>query len=130
MNPIRDAVSIPSTAIAAVRGLGELISRLPEIERAVVKASTHVQETLDEGLERVRPLQGDLRQLREDAASLERELESTRSAIEPLDARIETLTELIAQLEGALDHVLDRVPGLSAQSARERGDEVAAAAAE
>ena len=128
MNPVKDTIAIPSTAIAAVRGIGDLLGRLPEIETAVADASTHVQETLDEVLERVRPLQVELGRLREEATSLERELQATRTAIDQVDQRIEHLNGLVARLEGGLEHVLERVPGLSAKGAQERGDEVAAAA--
>lgn len=120
--------SLPRSAVAALQASVDILARLPEIERAVARASGHVEDVLDEVLERIRPIESELRQVREHTSSLEDELSATRNALEPIEQRLEQLNEVAAQLEGALEHVLGRVPGLSAKDARKRGDEAAAAA--
>lgn len=114
---------LPSATLDAVKGVSDLLARLPAIERSVVLASQHVQETLDEILIRLRPIEDELDELRDSAGRLETQLGRFGEAVATLEGRADGLTERAARIEGALEHVLDRVPGLSAGDAIRRADE-------
>jgi chromosome segregation ATPase len=120
----------------ALRAAADFLDRLPQVEEAVAGAARRAQETLDELLGRLRPIEAELEDLRESSQRLERQLVSTERQFNATERRIaqldETAAELAAvaaKLEGSIEHLLDRVPGLSLPKAVKRGREVAASAA-
>ncbi|MDQ3103373.1 MAG: hypothetical protein M3Q53_06015 [Actinomycetota bacterium] len=62
----------------------------------------------------------ELDELRGTADELRSKTESLQRTAAPLEDSMSRLTERAAAIEGALEHALDRVPGLSAEDARER----------
>jgi cell pole-organizing protein PopZ len=130
-NP-RDLMGLPMMAPRALRAAGDLLERLPDIEAAVVDAVGRAQGTLDELLERVRPIETELQEVQQSAATLERQLAETERQIAVTDQKVAELEGLVAQLieiairvEGAAEHFLDKVPGLSTERAEERAAEIA-----
>jgi chromosome segregation ATPase len=123
-----DLIDMSLAGPRALRAAVDFLGRLDEVEESVAESSAGVQGTLDELLERVRPIEAELAELRNAAGTLERRLGETERRVGEIDAtagRLEVgmgqLIEVAARLEGALEHVLDRVPGLSAQKAVRRG---------
>jgi len=114
---------LPATTLEILKGVSDLLARLPAIERSVSLASRHAQETLDEILVMLRPIEDELDDLRATADRLETQIGRFGAAVATLDGRADGLTERAARIEGALEHVLDRVPGLSAADASRRADE-------
>lgn len=130
-NP-RDLMGLPMMAPRALRAAGDFLERLPDIEAAVVDAVGRAQGTLDELLERVRPIEAELQALQEAGTTLERQLAETERQIAVTDTKVAELQALVAQLielairaEGAAEHFLDKVPGLSTERAEERAAEIA-----
>ena len=122
-------LQLPAQVAEAIGGAGSLIARLPELERAVSEAGSRAQATLDGILERVGPVTDDIDDLRATAHRLESRLDALyphldelEGLIDPLEQRFVELTAAANRLDGALVHVLDRVPGLSAEDARERAE--------
>ena len=116
----------PGSIVSAVGGVVELAARLPDIEQGVAQAGRRAQETLQGILDRVEPVSAELDELQATARRLEGRLEAVEphlteleSLIDPLERRFVELTEAANRLDGALVHVLDRVPGLSADDARD-----------
>jgi chromosome segregation ATPase len=130
----RELLGLPLLAPRALQAAGELLERLPEIETAVTGAVGRAQQTLDQLLESVRPIESDLDALREAAGTLEGQLAATERQIAVTDQKVAELEGLVSQLidvairvEGAAEHFLDKVPGLSAERAEERAEEIARA---
>jgi chromosome segregation ATPase len=130
-NP-RDLMGLPMMAPRALRAAADFLERLPEIEESVVGAALRAQSTLDELLDRVRPIESELQELQKSAATLEGQLAATEGQIAVTDRKVAELEALMAQLiglairvEGAAEHFLDKVPGLSAERAEERAEEIA-----
>jgi chromosome segregation ATPase len=128
----RDLLALPAMAPRAMRAAADFLERLPEIEKGVTDAAARAQSTLDELLDRVRPIEAELQELQKSATTLERQLAETETQIAVTDAKVAELQGLMAQLielairiEGAAEHVLDKVPGLSAERAGERAEEIA-----
>jgi peptidoglycan hydrolase CwlO-like protein len=128
----RDLLGLPLMAPRALGAAGDLLERLPEIEVAVVGAVTRIQGTLDQLLDNVRPIETELQAMQEAARTLERQLAETERQIAVTDQKVAELEALVAQLieiairvEGAAEHFLDKVPGLSAERAEERAAEIA-----
>ena len=128
----RDLLGLPLLAPRALRAATDLLERLPEIEAAVIGAVDRAQGTLDELLDRVRPIESELQELQVSARTLERQLAETEQQFAVTDRKVAELQDLIAQLielairvEGAAEHFLDKVPGLSAERAGERAEEIA-----
>jgi chromosome segregation ATPase len=128
----RDLLALPAMAPKALRAAADFLERLPEIEAGVVDAAARAQRTLDELLERVRPIEAELRELQSSAGTLEGQLAETERQIALTDQKVAELQELMAQLielairvEGAADHLLDKVPGLSSERAEDRAEEIA-----
>jgi chromosome segregation ATPase len=128
----RDLFGLPLMAPRALRAAGDLLERLPEIETAVIGAVDRAQSTLDELLDRVRPIETELQEVQVSARTLERQLAETEAQIAITDRKVAELQDLMAQLielairvEGAAEHFLDKVPGLSAERAEERAAEIA-----
>jgi chromosome segregation ATPase len=112
--------------IDALGGAAGLMARLPDVERAVAEAAERAQGTLDRILDRVDPVADDLDSLQATAKRLDNhlgivEMHLTRleDLVEPLEERFRELTAAANRLDGDLTHVLDRVPGLSAEDARD-----------
>jgi chromosome segregation ATPase len=131
----RELLGLPLMAPRALKMAGDLLERLPEIEDAVVGAVGRVQDTLDQLLDNVRPIESNLEALRRAAETLEGQLAATERQISITDEKVAELEALMAQLiavvirvEGAAEHFLDKVPGLSAERAEERAEEIARAA--
>ena len=129
-NP-RDLLGLPMLAPRALRAAADLLERLPEIEAAVIATVDRAQGTLDELLDRVRPIETELQELQVSARTLERQLGETEHQFAVTDRKIDELQGLVAQLievtirvEGAAEHFLDKMPGLSAERAEERADEI------
>ena len=129
-NP-RDLLGLPMLAPRALRAAADLLERLPEIEAAVIATVGRAQGTLDELLDRVRPIETELQELQVSARTLERQLGETEHQFAVTDRKIDELQGLVAQLievtirvEGAAEHFLDKMPGLSAERAEERADEI------
>jgi chromosome segregation ATPase len=132
-----DLTDLSLAAPRALRAASGFLARLPEVEEAVAGAAARAQGTLDELLERVRPIETELTDLRESSRRLERQLVETERQFTATDRRIAELDEtaarlvqVAAQLEGTLEHLVERVPGLSAPKARKRGRQVAQDAAD
>jgi chromosome segregation ATPase len=128
----RDLIGLPMVAPRALRAAGDLLERLPEIEAAVTDTVARAQGTLDELLDRVRPIESELQELQKSAATLEGQLAQTERQIAVTDRKVAELESLLAQLtevairvEAAAEHFLDKVPGLSAERAEERAEEIA-----
>lgn len=128
----RDLLGLPLMAPRALRAATDLLERLPEIETAVIGAVDRAQGTLDELLDRVRPIETELQELQASARTLEGQLAETERQIAVTDRKVAELEGLVAQLievairiEGAAEHLLDKVPGLSAERAEERAEEIA-----
>lgn len=118
----------PAAVLDTLGGISDLLARLPQIERSVSDAAAKVQATLDRSgaslddiLERLRPMEAEIERLRKDAGALDSRLEGLD--LDGLDDRFVALTEAANRLDGGLVHVLDRVPGLSAGDARDRAEE-------
>jgi chromosome segregation ATPase len=125
-------MSLPMMAPRAMRAAADLLERLPEIETAVTDAVARAQGTLDELLERVRPIESELQELQTSAKTLEGQLAATERQIAVTDTKVTELEDLMTRLiqlatriEGAAEHFLDKVPGLSAERAEERAEEIA-----
>jgi phage shock protein A len=132
----RDLLGLPLMGTRALQAAGDFLERLPEIEEAAVAAVSRAQGALDQLLESVRPIETELEALREAAATLEGQLAATERQIAVTDRKVAELEGLMAQLievairvEGAAEHFLDKVPGLSAERAGERAEEIRAAGA-
>jgi chromosome segregation ATPase len=130
-NP-RDLMGLALLPPRSLRAAADLLDRLPDIERSITTAVSRAQWTLDQLLERVRPIEADLDALRDAAGTLEGQLAATERQIAATDAKVAELEDLIAQLivvairvEGAAEHFLDKVPGLSAERAEARAAEIA-----
>jgi chromosome segregation ATPase len=128
----RDLLALPAMAPKALRAAADFLERLPEIETGVVDAAARAQRTLDELLERVRPIEAELQELQSSAGTLQGQLAATERQIALTDRKVGELQELMAQLielairvEGAAEHFLDKVPGLSAEKAEARAAEIA-----
>jgi septal ring factor EnvC (AmiA/AmiB activator) len=128
----RDLIGLPLIAPRALHAAADFLERLPAIESSVIGAVARAQGTLDELLDRVRPIETELQEVQQSAATLERQLAETEGQIAITDRKVAELQELMARLievtvriEGAAEHVLDKVPGLSAERAEERADEIA-----
>lgn len=128
----RDLLGLPLLAPRALRAATDLLERLPEIEAAVIGAVDRAQGTLDELLDRVRPIETELQEVQVSARTLEGQLAETEQQIAVTDRKVAELQDLVAQLielairvEGAAEHFLDKVPGLSAERAEERAEEIA-----
>ena len=132
-NP-RDLVGLPLAASRALRPATDLLERAPQIESAITAAVSRAQDTLDQLLEGVRPIEAELQTLQESAATLERQLSATERQIAATDQKVGELEDLVAHLielairfEGAAEHLLDRVPGLSPDRAEERAEKISRA---
>ncbi len=128
----RDLLALPAMAPRAIRSAADFLERLPQIETAVTAAAARAQSTLDQLLERVRPIETELQALQGSATTLQGQLAATERQIALTDQKVAELEELMAQLielairvEGAAEHLLDKVPGLSGERARERAEEIA-----
>ncbi len=128
----RDLIGLPGVGSRAVRAAADLLERLPEIETAVIGAVDRAQGTLDELLDRVRPIETELQEVQVSARTLERQLAETEAQIAVTDRKVAELQALMTQLidlairvVGAAEHFLDKVPGLSAERAEERAEEIA-----
>jgi chromosome segregation ATPase len=115
----------------ALQAAGDFLERLPQIEAAAIGAVERAQGALDQLLESVRPIEAELEALQEAAATLEGQLAATERQIAVTDRKVGELEQLLAQLievairiEGAAEHFLDKVPGLSAERAEERAEEL------
>ncbi len=126
-SPQAGILGLPLAMLGAVRAATDLLGRANEIERSLARGGAHVQQVLDDVLERLKPLEDEIDDLRESAKALTAELEETRAIVSPLSRQVAELHATIARLEGSLEHVIDRVPGLSADEAAERGEEIAEA---
>jgi hypothetical protein len=80
----------------------------------------------------VPPIETELQEVQVSARTLERQLAETEQQIAVTDRKVEELQLMVGQLidlairvEGAAEHFLDKVPGLSAERAEERADEIA-----
>jgi chromosome segregation ATPase len=124
---LTEVLGLPLALLDATRAATRLLGRADEIEEALAGGGRHVTGTLDEILERLAPVREELNGIRAVATSLEAELKASRETLAGLAARIAQLETTAAHLEGSLEHVFDKVPGMSAEDARERGEEVAAA---
>jgi predicted nuclease with TOPRIM domain len=124
---LTEVLGLPLELLDATRAATRLLGRADEIEDALAGGGRHVTETLDEILGRLEPVREELDGLRAVATSLETELKASREALAGLAVRIAELEATAAHLEGSLEHVFDKVPGMSVEDARERGEEVAAA---
>lgn len=131
MPSARDLLGLPLLAPRALQAAGDFLERLPEIESAVTDAVLRVQGTLDQLLDSVRPIETELEAMRKAATTLEGQLAATERQIAVTDRKVAELEELMAQLieiamrvEGAAEHFLDKVPGLSAERAEERVEEI------
>jgi chromosome segregation ATPase len=131
----RDLLGLPLMAPRALQAAGDFLERLPEIEAAAVVAVGRAQSALDQLLESVLPIERELEALRRAATTLEGQLAATERQIATTDRKVAELEGLVTQLievvirvEGAAEHFLDKVPGLSAQRAEERAEEIARAA--
>lgn len=129
----RDLLGIPMMAPRALAAAGEFLERLPEIESAVGDAVSRAQDTLDQVLRSVLPIENDLKALLGAAAMLEKQLAATERQIAVTDAKVGELEGLVDQLmavmiriDGAAEHLLDRFPGMSAEKAQARAAEIAA----
>lgn len=119
----------PVNVANAVGGALGVLGRLPDFERAAGDAVRRAQDTLEQILERVGPVEANLDELRESAGRLDSRIDRVEGhlvelerLIDPLEERFRELTEAANRLDGALVHVLDRVPGLSAEDARDRAE--------
>jgi chromosome segregation ATPase len=128
----RDLLALPLLAPRALAAAGDFLERLPDIEAAAITAVTRAQSTLDQLLENVRPIEGELQSVSRAAETLEGQLAATERQIATTDRKVAELEGLVAQLievairiDGAAEHVLDKVPGLSASRAEERAEVVA-----
>jgi chromosome segregation ATPase len=128
----RDLLGLPLLGGRALAAAGDFLERLPDIEAAVIDAVTRAQSTLDQVLDNVRPIEGELQSLSRAAATLERQLAETERQIAITDRKVAELQDLLARLteiairvDGAAEHFLDKVPGLSADRAGERAEQVA-----
>jgi septal ring factor EnvC (AmiA/AmiB activator) len=124
---LTELVGLPLALLAATRAATRLLGRADEIEEALAGGGRHVTKTLDEILDKLAPVREELNGLRTVATSLETELKASREALAGLAVRIAELEKTAARLEGSLEHVFDKVPGMSVEDARERSEEVAAA---
>ena len=124
-------MALPLLAPRAFRAAADLLERAPEIEIAIVGAVARAQGTLDELLDRVRPIESELQEVQASAKTLEGQLAATERQIAVTDAKVAELEDLMTRLidlairvEGAAEHFLDKVPGLSAERAVERVEEI------
>jgi hypothetical protein len=124
---LTEVLGLPLALLDATRVATRLLGRADEIEEALTDGGRHVTETLDEILDKLAPVREELDGIRAVAASLEAELKASRESLAGLAVRIAELEKTAAQLEGSLEHVFDKVPGMSVEDARERGEEVASA---
>lgn len=113
---------LPAATLDVVKGVSDLLARLPSIERSIAAASRQAQGTLDEILLRLGPVESQLTDLQDSANALAGRLDRAQETVAPLNGRIEELASNAARIEGALEHLLDRVPGLSADDARQRAE--------
>jgi chromosome segregation ATPase len=121
-------VDLPLAGPRALRAATGFLDRLPQVEEAIAGAVRQVQRTLDEVLARLSPIESEIESLREQAGRLERQLAATGGQFEETDRRIDELrataaelTAVAARLEGTLEHLVDKVPGLSPVKAARRG---------
>jgi septal ring factor EnvC (AmiA/AmiB activator) len=128
----RDLLGLPLLAPRALAAAGDFLERLPDIEAAAVAAVTRAQSTLDQLLENVRPIEAELQAVSKAAATLEEQLAETERQIAITDRKVAELEGLVSQLievairiDGAAEHFLDKVPGLSTSRAEERAEVVA-----
>ena len=123
---LTEVVGLPLALLEATRAATRLLARADDIEEALAGGGRHVTETLDEILAKLAPVREELDGIRVVATSLESELKASRESLAGLAVRIAALEKTAAHLEGSLEHVFDKVPGMSVDDARERGEEVAA----
>jgi hypothetical protein len=124
---LTEVIGLPLALLDATRAATRLLGRADEIEEALAGGGRHLTETLDEILDKFAPVREELDGIRGVATSLEAELKASRESLAGLAVRIAELERTAAHLEGSLEHVFDKVPGMSVEDARERGEEVAAA---
>jgi hypothetical protein len=124
---LTEVLGLPLALLDATRAATRLLGRADEIEEALADGGRHVSETLDEILDKLAPVREELDGIRGVATSLEAELKASREALAGVSVRIAALEQTAAHLEGSLEHVFDKVPGMSVEDARERGAEVASA---
>ena len=124
---LTEVVGLPLALLDATRAATRLLGRAEEIEDALAGGGRHVTETLEEILDKLAPVHEELDGIRAVATSLEAELKASRESLAGLAVRIAALEQTAAHLEGSLEHVFDKVPGMSVSDARERGEEVASA---
>ncbi len=122
-----DLIEMSLAGPRALRAAVGFLGRLDDVEESVAGAAGRVEGTLDEVLARVRPLEAELTEIREAAQVLERRLLATEAKVTELDLTATELTLVAARLEGAVEHLLDKVPGLSSSAAVKRGRAVVAA---
>lgn len=122
---VRQVFELPLAAQGALRAGLDLLNRVPEIERSITRAGQRAGDTFDEILERVRPIELNLEELKSEARDLRSELAAAREDLRGLDERIDYLAALASRIEGSAEHVLDKVPGLSADKANKRANEIA-----
>ena len=120
-----EVLGLPLALLDATRAATRLLGRADEIEEAFAAGGRHVTETLDGILDKLAPVREELDGIRAVATSLEAELKASRESLAGLAVRIAALEKTAAHLEGSLEHVFDKVPGMSVEDARERGEEVA-----
>ena len=122
---LTEVVGLPLALLEATRAATRLLGRADDIEEALAGGGRHVTETLDEILAKLAPVREELDGIRVVATSLESELKASRESLAGLAVRIAALEKTAAHLEGSLEHVFDKVPGMSVEDARERGEDVA-----
>jgi uncharacterized coiled-coil protein SlyX len=129
-----DLIDMSLAGPRALRATADFLGRLPEVEGAVARAGGDVLRLLEEVRGRVAPIEDELTGLRRSAVALEQRLaqiERRFSALEEsaatLDRTAAELTAVAARLEGSVEHLLDKVPGLSSAGAVKRGAAVVAA---
>lgn len=74
--------------------------------------------------DRLGPIAYEIKSLDEAAGQLRAELGTSREEIRALNESAKTLNESMARLSGEIEHLLDRVPGLSPKKARERAEKI------
>jgi cell division protein ZapA (FtsZ GTPase activity inhibitor) len=104
------------TSLAGPRALRAAIGfldRLPAIEDAVSGGGRRALDVLDELLERVRPIEGELEALRESARLLDERLTTTEQQVRGMEETAAQLSAAAIRLDGSVENLMDQVPGLS-----------------
>jgi chromosome segregation ATPase len=107
-------IDMPLAGPRALRAAVGFLVRLPEVEDAVAANAGRVLGVLDELLERVRPIEAELEELRESARVLEARLGTTEREVRHIDETASQLVTAAGRLEGAVENLMDQVPGLKA----------------